>query len=316
MKCVALIAMLIDHMNDILLSPSSLLLYAVGRMAMPLFALIFAFNMAKQPGRAQELAKRQWKWAIITQPFFAFAFYGHQPWYALNILFVFAVCSQLVAWVYPRTQDCWIKSILLIAIFAWPLSLASYGLVGIVFEQLNIQPDFLMEINDFYMEKKDGNEIDGANQYRKKATSPYIIPERINSYIKDINKCYGIDIRSFYFSEKTMADRFKRHIKNTVDKNLLFNRQERNLLMTVDEHTFAIIENNKPTCAAGNAATFRAIRYKVSSNKIFDNYTSHIGVFPLCSRINVLNGYRAASAFYDGLSLPSLLVFFGKSCFE
>ncbi len=183
-------------------------------------------------------------------------------------------------------------------------------------EQLNIQPDFLMEINDFYMEKKDGNEIDGANQYRKKAISPYIIPERINSYIKDINKCYGIDIRSFYVSEKTMADRFKRHIKNTVDKNLLFNRQDRNLLMTVDEHTFAIIENNKPTCAAGNAATFRAIRYKVSSNKIFDNYTSHVGVFPLCSRINVLNGYRAASAFYDGLSLPSLLVFFGKSCFE
>lgn len=138
LKCVALIAMLIDHMNDILLSPSSLLLYAVGRMAMPLFALIFAFNMAKQPGRAQELAKRQWKWAIITQPFFAFAFYGHQPWYALNILFVFAVCSQLVAWVYPRTQDCWIKSILLIAIFAWPLSLASYGLVGIVFVLISV----------------------------------------------------------------------------------------------------------------------------------------------------------------------------------
>lgn len=138
LKCVALISMLIDHMNDILLSPSSLLLYAVGRMAMPLFALIFAFNMAKQPGRAQELAKRQWKWAIITQPFFAFAFYGHQPWYALNILFIFAVCSQLVAWVYPRTQYCWIKSILLIAIFAWPLSLASYGLAGIAFVLLSV----------------------------------------------------------------------------------------------------------------------------------------------------------------------------------
>lgn len=138
LKCVALIAMLIDHVNDILLSPSSLLLYAVGRMAMPLFALIFAFNMAKQPGRARELAKRQWIWALITQPFFAFAFYGHQPWYALNILFVFAVCSQLVAWVYPRTQYCWIKSILLIAIFAWPLSLASYGLAGIVFVLLSV----------------------------------------------------------------------------------------------------------------------------------------------------------------------------------
>jgi type-F conjugative transfer system pilin acetylase TraX len=138
LKCVALVAMLIDHMNDILLSPSSLLLYAVGRMAMPLFALIFAFNMAKQPGRAQELAKRQWKWAIITQPFFAFAFYGHQSWYALNILFVFAVCSQLVAWVYPRTQYCWMKSIVLIAVFVWPLSLASYGLAGIAFVLISV----------------------------------------------------------------------------------------------------------------------------------------------------------------------------------
>ncbi|MFU2319310.1 TraX family protein [Rahnella sp. PCH160] len=137
-KCVALVAMLIDHMNDILLSPSSPLLYAVGRMAMPLFALIFAFNMAKQPGRAQELAKRQWKWAIITQPFFAFAFYDHQPWYALNILFVFAVCSQLVAWIYPRTRYCWIKSVLIIAIFAWPLSLASYGLAGIAFVLISV----------------------------------------------------------------------------------------------------------------------------------------------------------------------------------
>lgn len=138
LKCVALVAMLIDHANDILLSPSSPMFYAVGRMAMPLFALVFAFNMAKQPTRAQELANRQWKWAAITQPFFAFAFYDHQPWFALNILFVFAVCSQLVAWVYPRTHYCWMKSILLITIFAWPLSLASYGLAGIAFVLISV----------------------------------------------------------------------------------------------------------------------------------------------------------------------------------
>jgi type-F conjugative transfer system pilin acetylase TraX len=138
LKCLALVAMLVDHANDILLSPSSLMLYAVGRMAMPLFALIFAFNIAKQSHRAQELANRQWKWAAITQPFFAFAFYDHQPWFALNVLFVFAVCSQLVAWVYPRTPYCWMKSILLITIFAWPLSLASYGLAGIAFVLISV----------------------------------------------------------------------------------------------------------------------------------------------------------------------------------
>lgn len=114
-------------------------------------------------------------------------------------------------------------------------------------KQLNTQPDFLMEINDFYMEKSDGHEIDSANKYRKMATSPYIIPEKINDYIKENNKRYGLDIRSFYVSEKTMADRFKRHIKNSIDDNVLFNRQGRNLLMTVDEQTFAIIDDNKPT---------------------------------------------------------------------
>ncbi|MBF7982122.1 MULTISPECIES: TraX family protein [Rahnella] len=47
-------------------------------------------------------------------------------------------CSQLVAWIYPRTRYCWIKSILLIAIFAWPLSLASYGLGGIGFVLISV----------------------------------------------------------------------------------------------------------------------------------------------------------------------------------
>lgn len=86
--------------------------------------------------------------------------------------------------------------------------------------------------------------------------------------------------------------------------------------MEADGENFLDIKNNKPTCAAGNAATFRAIRYSVSSNKIFDNYSFHIGVFPFCSLYNVLNWYRAATSFYGNLNLPCLLVFFGKSCFE
>ncbi|MBK0019599.1 hypothetical protein [Kosakonia sp. S42] len=79
------------------------------------------------------------------------------------------------------------------------------------------------------MEKSDGHEIDGANNYRKMTTSSYIISEKINAYIKENNKRYGIDIRSFYVSEKTMADWFKRHIKNSMDDNIFFNRQGSNL---------------------------------------------------------------------------------------
>jgi len=179
---------------------------------------------------------------------------------------------------------------------------------------LNVQPDFLMEINDFYMEKSDGNEVQGANFFRKMATSPYIIPESINNYILQNNKSHQLDIKSFYVSEKNMADRFKRHIKNK--KTSIFTQDGTDLYMHAGGERFKVVSHSKPTCAAGNAATFRAIRYLISSNKIFDNYTSHIGVFPLCSKTNVLNGYRAAAAFYEDFNLPSLLVFFGKSCFQ
>lgn len=183
-------------------------------------------------------------------------------------------------------------------------------------KKYNIHPDFLMEINDFYMEKSDGNEIDGANGFRKMATSPYIIPEKINSYICDVKEHQEVDVTSLYVSEKNMADRFKRHIKNRVDKEPYFSKVGNSIEMTINGNRFDIITNNKPTCAAGNAATFRAIRYNISSNKVFDNYTSHIGVFPLCSRVNVLNGYLAAVTFYHDFKLPCLLVFFGKSCFD
>lgn len=112
-----------------------------------------------------------------------------------------------------------------------------------------------------------------------------------------------------------MADRFKRHI-NKKDKEFPFYKKDNSVFMNVDDSHFEVIKNNKPTCAAGNAATFRAIRYKISSNKIFDNYTSHIGVFPLCSMNNVINKYKAAKYFYDGFDLPTLPVFFGTSCFN
>ncbi|MGE0916713.1 hypothetical protein AB4M58_23280 [Escherichia coli] len=87
--------------------------------------------------------------------------------------------------------------------------------------ELNIKPDFLMEINDFYMEKSNGENIDGENKYRKLATSPYIIPEVINKYIIEKQNKHDIKINCFYVSEKNMADRFKRHI-NKKDKEFPF----------------------------------------------------------------------------------------------
>jgi hypothetical protein len=66
-------------------------------------------NVRRAPERLQVRANRLWIWAIITQPVFSLVFAGHQPWWALNILFVFAGVTQLLALKYRfgRGKSCW-----------------------------------------------------------------------------------------------------------------------------------------------------------------------------------------------------------------
>lgn len=137
LKCLALLAMIIDHVNMLVMAETDVLLAGIGRMAMPLFTLIFAFNIARQPQRSQEFATRQWLWALATQPFFAAAFQGHYPWYGLNIIFVFATCCQILTWTRNGKRYAHLKSLLLLVIMAYPLSIASYGVVGVIFVLLS-----------------------------------------------------------------------------------------------------------------------------------------------------------------------------------
>ncbi len=130
-KVLALIAMLVDHVNTLLLTQPELLMYALGRMAFPLFTLIWAMNVQRTPERLQVRANRLWMWAAVTQPVFSLAFVGHHPWWALNILFVFAGVTQLLALQYRFGAKGLAAGVLLLAILAWPLSPASYGLAGL-----------------------------------------------------------------------------------------------------------------------------------------------------------------------------------------
>lgn len=62
---------------------------------------------------------------------FSLAFWHHQPWWALNILFVFAGVTQLIALQYQHGLKGMFVGYLLLAIMIWPLQPASYGLAGI-----------------------------------------------------------------------------------------------------------------------------------------------------------------------------------------
>jgi len=130
-KLVALLAMLIDHINTVFLTPAWPMMYALGRMSFPLFTLIWAMNVQRTPERLQKRAKRLWIWAVITQPVFSLAFLHHQPWWALNILFVFAGVTQLLALQYQHGLKGMLAGYLLLALMIWPLQPASYGLAGI-----------------------------------------------------------------------------------------------------------------------------------------------------------------------------------------
>ncbi|WP_328287627.1 TraX family protein [Salmonella enterica] len=131
-KVIALLAMFVDHANTLFLAHPDPLLYALGRMAFPLFTLIWAMNVQRSPYRLQKRANRLWGWAFITQPVFLLAFQHHQPWYALNILFVFAGVTQFLALKYHYGKKGVITDVLLLAIMVWPLQPASYGLPGIM----------------------------------------------------------------------------------------------------------------------------------------------------------------------------------------
>lgn len=98
---------------------------------LPLFTLIWAMNVQRTPERLQKRANRLWIWAVITQPVFSLAFQNQQPWWALNILFVFAGVTQLLALQYRHGRKGMLAGYLLLALMIWPLQPASYGLAGI-----------------------------------------------------------------------------------------------------------------------------------------------------------------------------------------
>lgn len=130
LKVLALMAMLIDHVNTLFITPLDPLMYALGRMAFPLFTLIWAMNVNGNPGRLQHRANRLWMWAILTQPAFMLAFRHQLPGYALNILFVFAAVTQLLALQHRYGKKGLITGVLIVAPLIVPLTPGSFGMAG------------------------------------------------------------------------------------------------------------------------------------------------------------------------------------------
>jgi len=99
-KWFALILMTLDHINKYVLATSIPALYSIGRIAMPLFVFVLAYNLARPGGLAQG---RHWRTAKRL------AFYGALAclpfiglgkivggWWPLNILFTLALAAVII----------------------------------------------------------------------------------------------------------------------------------------------------------------------------------------------------------------------------
>ncbi|MEG2115000.1 MAG: type-F conjugative transfer system pilin acetylase TraX [Hafnia sp.] len=130
LKGIALVAMCLDHLNTAL-GWQSVELWMIGRMAFPLFSLVWGYNVARRPV-SQASLNRLWLWAIVAQPAYWFALKGQGvTFFDLNILFAFVVSGQLIRAWQVRREWAVLSALAGLAVYL-PLSSMSYGLAGIV----------------------------------------------------------------------------------------------------------------------------------------------------------------------------------------
>lgn len=109
LKWIALVAMTADHINKYLLASQYPWMYEFGRLAMPLFAFVLGYNLARPRAALDGLYLRalcnMLCFGMLATPFFMMM----QPvsllgsWYPLNIMFML-LSATLVIFLYEKTH--------------------------------------------------------------------------------------------------------------------------------------------------------------------------------------------------------------------
>ena len=105
LKWLAVVLMVVDHINKFVLQESMPVTFALGRTAMPLFVFVLGYNLAR-PGALQAGAYKRVLLRLVA--FGALSVVPHAlmntligGWWPLNIMFTLAV-SVLVAWLLEK----------------------------------------------------------------------------------------------------------------------------------------------------------------------------------------------------------------------
>ena len=97
LKLVGIMLMLIDHYNSFVKPVYSLLLYEVGRLALPLFVFVLGYNLARIPAaKMPQIMLRLLLFGVIATPLYNSLGTGLCYWWPLNILFTLLVATGSV----------------------------------------------------------------------------------------------------------------------------------------------------------------------------------------------------------------------------
>lgn len=101
LKWFALICMTVDHVNKYLLGGREESMFLVGRLALPIFAVVLGFNLARSEGEALGDACRRTMLRLVAAgslasvPFVGLGGLGW-GWWPLNIMFTFLVATAAI----------------------------------------------------------------------------------------------------------------------------------------------------------------------------------------------------------------------------
>ena len=97
MKLIGIAAMLIDHFNAFVNPEYNQILFEIGRIAFPLFALVLGYNLAQIPSnKMPRIMLRLLIFGIVATPIYTILGGGLQHWWPLNILFTLCLATTIV----------------------------------------------------------------------------------------------------------------------------------------------------------------------------------------------------------------------------
>jgi hypothetical protein len=93
LKWIALVLMTLDHINTFLFNGKFPLLFNLGRLAMPVFGFVLAYNLARAQGRQNGVYRRTMQRLVLAGLLAAPAFIAMVGWLPLNIMFTLLVAA-------------------------------------------------------------------------------------------------------------------------------------------------------------------------------------------------------------------------------